>query len=304
MNHSIPRNGRWRGRHRALSSALLIFSCVLCLPPMFHSSWHVVAQTSTMNGSEGSESVAGEQLALAIYAEVDEGVHYLVVKVELDGIPVEGIGVEFFQVFEDGRIQSLGRDVTFDDGTAAYEGFDDSIPDAEGYVTVLVRVLAPKKYVGIEKQSRIKHPNPITSVGAIGLDAGEGLYKQHCASCHTIGGGESVGPDLAGLKARIPGKDWAIAFIKSPREMIKSDDYARDLRDKYPMEMAPFESLGDSNISLIVDYIFANDAGQSPESKGFSIPLPFMMFLFTLAMVFIVVLVVWFGTKANRNSAV
>ena len=26
-----------------------------------------------MNGSEGSESVAGEQLALAIYAEVDEG---------------------------------------------------------------------------------------------------------------------------------------------------------------------------------------------------------------------------------------
>src|SRR4030065_1033317 len=30
-------------------------------------------------------------------------------------------------------------------------------------------------------------------------ERGEGIFQQKCSACHTVGGGRSVGPDLAGV---------------------------------------------------------------------------------------------------------
>jgi len=52
---------------------------------------------------------------------------------------------------------------------------------------------------------------------------GELLYNQRCASCHTIGGGTLVGPDLQGVTAR---RDltWLKQFILAPDKMIAAGD--------------------------------------------------------------------------------
>ncbi|MCZ7551531.1 MAG: hypothetical protein B6D39_01300 [Anaerolineae bacterium UTCFX2] len=52
---------------------------------------------------------------------------------------------------------------------------------------------------------------------------GELIFNQRCTSCHTIGGGTLVGPDLQGVTAR---RDlaWLQQFILAPDKMIAAGD--------------------------------------------------------------------------------
>lgn len=52
---------------------------------------------------------------------------------------------------------------------------------------------------------------------------GEQIFKQKCASCHTIGGGRLVGPDLEGVDERRE-MEWLKNFISAPDKMIASGD--------------------------------------------------------------------------------
>lgn len=49
------------------------------------------------------------------------------------------------------------------------------------------------------------------------------LFKKYCGSCHTIGGGKLVGPDLGGVTAR-RNKDWIRKFVLNSSEMVRSGD--------------------------------------------------------------------------------
>ncbi len=91
--------------------------------------------------------------------------------------------------------------------------------------------------------------------------AGLDPYKANCASCHTIGGGKTVGPDLRGLKERAPSREWVVGFIKDPAGMIARDDYAKKLRAEYPSDMPGFAALGDAVIADVIDFIFAGGPG-------------------------------------------
>jgi cytochrome c2 len=51
---------------------------------------------------------------------------------------------------------------------------------------------------------------------------GATLYKT-CAACHTIGGGNTVGPDLKGITKRRT-NEWLVQFIQSSGKLIKSGD--------------------------------------------------------------------------------
>jgi mono/diheme cytochrome c family protein len=76
--------------------------------------------------------------------------------------------------------------------------------------------------------------------GAAGED-GQATFEQSCKSCHTIGGGDGIGPDLAGLADRRE-PDWVRAFILAPDDVIASGDpIAKELLDKYG---APMPNLG------------------------------------------------------------
>ncbi len=52
---------------------------------------------------------------------------------------------------------------------------------------------------------------------------GQGLFGQKCVSCHTVGGGKLVGPDLAGVTERRE-LDWIYSFIQTPDRMIAAGD--------------------------------------------------------------------------------
>ena len=51
---------------------------------------------------------------------------------------------------------------------------------------------------------------------------GAKYFKVNCAACHTIGGGDSTGPDLAGVSKRRK-VDWIVKFVNYPEGMIIGD---------------------------------------------------------------------------------
>jgi mono/diheme cytochrome c family protein len=48
-------------------------------------------------------------------------------------------------------------------------------------------------------------------------------FEQNCSSCHTIGGGPSVGPDLKNVTQRAP-RHWLVEFIRDPDAKIAAKD--------------------------------------------------------------------------------
>lgn len=67
--------------------------------------------------------------------------------------------------------------------------------------------------------------------GAEGQEAAE-LYLQNCISCHTIGGGRLVGPDLKNVEQR-QDRAWLLGFILDPTGVLgRGDAYALQLKDE------------------------------------------------------------------------
>jgi cytochrome c2 len=65
----------------------------------------------------------------------------------------------------------------------------------------------------------------IASMFVTGTYAFDGAkyFKKNCKSCHSIGGGDVVGPDLAGLSKRRK-VDWIVKFVNYPDGMINGDE--------------------------------------------------------------------------------
>lgn len=62
----------------------------------------------------------------------------------------------------------------------------------------------------------------LVSLSALAFD-GAAHFKKNCATCHTIGEGDKIGPDLAGVSKRRK-LDWIVKFVKYPDGMIDGDD--------------------------------------------------------------------------------
>ena len=73
----------------------------------------------------------------------------------------------------------------------------------------------------------------------LGLGAGNALaqdrvedFKRNCVSCHTIGGGRLVGPDLKDVAGR-KDRAWLSRFIMDPKGVLDSGDaYALKMKDE------------------------------------------------------------------------
>ena len=69
--------------------------------------------------------------------------------------------------------------------------------------------------------------------GGLSAQDAEAQFRKSCMSCHTIGAGDKVGPDLKGLAER-RSKDWATNFIQTPGSMIeRGDATATELLKKF-----------------------------------------------------------------------
>ncbi len=80
-------------------------------------------------------------------------------------------------------------------------------------------------------------------------------YQQKCMSCHSVGGGDDVGPDLKGMSKRRE-KKWLIRFIQESQSMIEEGDpIANELFNKYKKKKMPDQELSDDEVIELIAYI-------------------------------------------------
>jgi protein SCO1/2 len=87
------------------------------------------------------------------------------------------------------------------------------------------------------------------------LDRGQYTFANHCAACHTIGGGDHFGPDLKDVTSRRD-HDWLARFIVSPGMVREAGDpIALALREKYKSVVMPSLDLGTGDARVLIEYI-------------------------------------------------
>lgn len=84
---------------------------------------------------------------------------------------------------------------------------------------------------------------------------GRALFVKACSSCHSIGRGEKVGPDLAGLSARRT-QAWIKAYMTAPEKLRAAGDAtAMDLNRRFSAVRMPNLSLSENDANDLIAYI-------------------------------------------------
>ena len=93
-------------------------------------------------------------------------------------------------------------------------------------------------------------------------EPGQAIFDQKCISCHSIGGGRIVGPDLKGVTEQRD-RDWLIRFIVSPEKLIaQGDPLAERLVQEYDGISMPNMGLSESEAEEVLAYIEAQSGGK------------------------------------------
>ena len=96
---------------------------------------------------------------------------------------------------------------------------------------------------------------------------GAALFNGNCTSCHSIGKGKLVGPDLKDLSKRRQ-IDWILKWVKNSGAIVASGDaYAVQLFKDYNNTPMPAQNLKDEEIKAIVTYVDAESA-KAPVAKN------------------------------------
>jgi protein SCO1 len=95
-----------------------------------------------------------------------------------------------------------------------------------------------------------------TEAGAItGYESGKYMFFTQCAPCHTIGGGESIGPDLRGVtKVRDP--KWLRKIVQTPEDLLDAGDpLATAMLAKYKNVRMPNLHFDDEATDALIGYM-------------------------------------------------
>lgn len=98
------------------------------------------------------------------------------------------------------------------------------------------------------------------------------FFRQHCVSCHTIGGGRLTGPDLKNVTERQE-RDWLVQFLLDPRAMIDSGDpYAQQIfEDSRRVMMPAVAGITPERATALLDLIEAESKLDESQFKGLQI---------------------------------
>jgi nitrite reductase (NO-forming) / hydroxylamine reductase len=83
---------------------------------------------------------------------------------------------------------------------------------------------------------------------------GQALFDRSCLTCHTIGGGDGIGPDLEGVHQRRP-HAWLVDWIEDPMGMAERDELARQVASDWPNAAMPPMGLSRAEIEHVLDYM-------------------------------------------------
>ena len=134
---------------------------------------------------------------------------------------------------------------------------------------------------------------------AVSSEVGEEIFQSNCAGCHTIGKGNSVGPDLSGVTIRRE-ENWLIRQIKDPDGLVEEKDpVALQLLKEFNMPMVAL-GLSDDEIKEIILYLknLDKNINQEPTSTA---DLPsryiFTLIISILLIIFLTLLALKVGKK-------
>jgi protein SCO1/2 len=84
---------------------------------------------------------------------------------------------------------------------------------------------------------------------------GQYIFATHCAACHSIGHGDTIGPDLQGIaEKRSP--VWLTRFIQDPDKLLaEKDPVAISLFEKYGQVQMPNLRLAGEDVAAIIQFL-------------------------------------------------
>ncbi len=94
---------------------------------------------------------------------------------------------------------------------------------------------------------------------AAAADAGAGVFRERCARCHTIGGGDREGPDLARAALRHD-VGWVRALVDRPDSMFRTDSVARGILRAHGVQDADAWA-DDPDVRALLAYLRSYDRG-------------------------------------------
>jgi len=104
-------------------------------------------------------------------------------------------------------------------------------------------------------------------------DKREYLFESRCGACHTIGNGDRVGPDLAGVTARRD-RAWLSRYLAEPdRVRAEGDPIATALFAKYKNVPMPNLRLSGIEIAALLSYLELHGAAARELTRQESIPV-------------------------------
>jgi nitrite reductase (NO-forming) len=91
-------------------------------------------------------------------------------------------------------------------------------------------------------------------------------FEMKCLACHSIAGGDKLGPDLHHVTAR-RAEAWLQSWLKNPEVMLQSDPAAKQLLAKYTIPM-PNQNLSDDEIKTYIAYFKWADRNLRPQGQA------------------------------------
>lgn len=116
----------------------------------------------------------------------------------------------------------------------------------------------------------VANMQPDTAPVPIGGPPGQALFVKACGSCHTVGRGDLVGPDLDGVFARRE-RAWLTRFLLAPDVMrIQKDPIALALSARYQGVVMPNLGLSETDVSDLFAYLESQQttAMDRPRDRG------------------------------------
>lgn len=121
--------------------------------------------------------------------------------------------------------------------------------------TSLATLIGHDLFGGITPRENVRSYSEVPDVPK--FSRGEYLYRSRCTSCHTIGAGDSLGPDLLGVTEQRE-HAWLMRWLKEPDKMLaEGDPIARAQFARYNELAMPNLRLDDADAAALIAYMAA-----------------------------------------------
>jgi protein SCO1/2 len=107
-----------------------------------------------------------------------------------------------------------------------------------------------------------------TESAAIHLDPGQYLFTKKCGACHTVGQGDKIGPDLAGV-TDTRNRDWLMRKIQHPEQLLaEKDPITMALAERYGHVNMPNLRVADDDANYLIGYLVSRTSELQRQARA------------------------------------